>query len=127
MASEQERIRLYSELPDRIAYLFQDDAEVVYAEKAEKNAKKHADRVAILTDFLAWLEAPHELFEESELEYQAEEEAKREFLHVEQEAKREALRSLKVTKRRRKTALKEEEDSDDDANETGDMVETGVL
>ncbi len=63
VASERERIKLYSELPARIAYLFQADDEVVYEEKAEKNAKKHEDRVAILTDFLAWLEPRFEAYD----------------------------------------------------------------
>jgi len=55
VAGEKERIRTYAELPERIAYLFADDAELPYEESAEKNARKHADRVATLRDFLAWL------------------------------------------------------------------------
>jgi glutamyl-tRNA synthetase len=53
--SEQERIRLYSELPERLAYLFAPDAEVSYAEKALQGARKHADRVPVLTAYLEWL------------------------------------------------------------------------
>ncbi len=58
VATEQERIRLYADLPARIAYLFARDGEVVYDPQAEKNARKHADRLDTLKDYLAWLE-PH--------------------------------------------------------------------
>lgn len=37
----QERIRLYSELPEKIAFLFAGDEDLAYEEKAEKNARKH--------------------------------------------------------------------------------------
>jgi len=55
LESERERIHLYSELPERIAYLFEDDDAVAYQEKAEKNARKHADSPGVLTAYLAWL------------------------------------------------------------------------
>ncbi len=55
VASEQERIRTYAELPGAIAYLFAADGAVVYEEKAEKNARKHGERVQVLRDYLAWL------------------------------------------------------------------------
>lgn len=55
VASERERIRLYSELPDRLAYLFVADHSVEYADKAQKNALKQAEGQAVLADFRAWL------------------------------------------------------------------------
>jgi len=55
IAGEKERIRTYAELPERIRYLFADDAAVPYDETAEKNSRKHADRVATLRDYLEWL------------------------------------------------------------------------
>jgi len=55
VAGEKERIRTYAELPERIAYLFAEDAALHYEESAEKNARKHADRVATLRRFLEWL------------------------------------------------------------------------
>ena len=56
VALEQERIRLYSELPARLAPLFAADDAVVYEEKAEKNARKHEDRLETLGSYLEWLE-----------------------------------------------------------------------
>jgi glutamyl/glutaminyl-tRNA synthetase len=53
--SEKERIKLYSELPARIAYLFARDGEVVYQDDALAAARKHADRVDVLSRYLAWL------------------------------------------------------------------------
>lgn len=53
LALGQERVRLYSEMPDTIGFLFAADDEVVYEEKAEANSRKHADRLQILTDYLA--------------------------------------------------------------------------
>ena len=53
--SERERMRLYAELPDRLAYLFEDDGDVTYQEKAEKNARKHAQGVELLERYAAWL------------------------------------------------------------------------
>ncbi|HED64789.1 MAG TPA: glutamate--tRNA ligase [Planctomycetes bacterium] len=55
LATERERIQLYSELPARIAYLFQDDDAVVYDPKAEKNARKHEGRIELLETYLEWL------------------------------------------------------------------------
>jgi len=55
VASEKERIKLYSELPARIAYLFARDAEVPYQEEALAAARKHPARVDTLTRYLAWL------------------------------------------------------------------------
>jgi len=55
VASERERIKLYSELPARIAYLFAPDEEVPYAPEALAAAQKHPERVATLTGYLAWL------------------------------------------------------------------------
>lgn len=55
VASEQERIRTYAELPGALAYLFAADDAVAYEEKAEKNARKHADGTRVLRDYLAWL------------------------------------------------------------------------
>ncbi|MDP6518871.1 MAG: glutamate--tRNA ligase [Planctomycetota bacterium] len=56
VAQEQERIRLYSEIPERVAYLFADDEAVPYAPKAEKNARRHESRLdtlAAFADFIA--------------------------------------------------------------------------
>lgn len=55
VASEKERIKLYSELPGRIAYLFATDDALPYQDDALAGAKKHAARVATLTSYLAWL------------------------------------------------------------------------
>lgn len=55
VAQEQERIRLYSELPARIAYLFAEDDAVEYDAKAEKGARKHAERLETLADYRTWL------------------------------------------------------------------------
>jgi glutamyl-tRNA synthetase len=55
VASEKERIRLYSELPGRIAYLFAPDAELVYQDDAVAAARKHAERAATLASYLDWL------------------------------------------------------------------------
>jgi glutamyl-tRNA synthetase len=57
VASERERIRLYSELPERLAYLFAPDDEVPYQEKAVDGARKHADGARVLVEFQAWLAA----------------------------------------------------------------------
>jgi glutamyl-tRNA synthetase len=53
--AERERIRLYGELPARIAYLFVGDDAVEYDPKAEKGARKHEARVSTLEDYLGWL------------------------------------------------------------------------
>ncbi len=55
VASERERIHLYSELPARIAYLFEDDAELTWQDAALKNANKHAGAADTLASYLAWL------------------------------------------------------------------------
>lgn len=53
--SEQERIQLYSELPERIAYLFTDDDAVVYDPEAEAGARRHAGRGELLAAYRDWL------------------------------------------------------------------------
>ena len=45
---EQERIGTYSELPERVAWAFAADDEVVYAPKAEAGVRKHAEAAATL-------------------------------------------------------------------------------
>jgi len=55
VASEKERIHLYSELPERIGYLFSDDAAVPYDPVALANARRHADRTSVLAAYLEWL------------------------------------------------------------------------
>ncbi|MFN0242655.1 MAG: glutamate--tRNA ligase [Planctomycetota bacterium] len=55
VAGEKERIRTYSELSDRIRYLFVDDDKVAYDPEAEKSVRKHENRVETLAVFLAWL------------------------------------------------------------------------
>ncbi len=55
VAGEKERIRTYAELPGRIAYLFGDESSLAYDEVAEKNARKHVERVATLRAYLEWL------------------------------------------------------------------------
>ena len=54
--TEQARISIYSELPARIAYLFQPDSAVVWADEAVVAVKKHAAAVQTLRDYRAWLE-----------------------------------------------------------------------
>ncbi|MEM7310700.1 MAG: glutamate--tRNA ligase [Planctomycetota bacterium] len=53
VALVQERISLYADVPDKLAWLFAADDAVEYAEKAEKNAKKHGPEH--LTAYLDWL------------------------------------------------------------------------
>ena len=48
VAGMQERVRLYSELPEKISFLFEEDGAVSYDEKAVKNAKKHEVRDDVL-------------------------------------------------------------------------------
>ena len=55
VATEQERIRLYSELPARIAYLFCADDAVPSDPKAEKGARKHDGAAATLEAYGEWL------------------------------------------------------------------------
>ncbi len=52
---EQERIRVYGDLPARIAHLFQADEAVVYEDEAEAAARKHPARVETLRAYLEWL------------------------------------------------------------------------
>ena len=56
VAGEQERIELFSELPDRVRPFFEADADVTYEEAAEKNARKHEARAEHLAQFSGWLE-----------------------------------------------------------------------
>jgi glutamyl/glutaminyl-tRNA synthetase len=51
----RERITLYSEAPARLAWAFADDAAVVYAEDAEKGARKQPGAAETLSAYLAWL------------------------------------------------------------------------
>ncbi|MFT5152633.1 MAG: nondiscriminating glutamyl-tRNA synthetase [Planctomycetota bacterium] len=53
---ERERIRLYSELPARVAHYFADDATVEYQPKAEAGARKRDARVATLAAYREWLQ-----------------------------------------------------------------------
>ncbi|HJO26459.1 MAG TPA: glutamate--tRNA ligase [Planctomycetota bacterium] len=55
VAQEQERIRLYSELPGRVAYLFAADAALEYSPKAEKNARRHESCTATLAAFAEFI------------------------------------------------------------------------
>ncbi|MEM1449882.1 MAG: glutamate--tRNA ligase [Planctomycetota bacterium] len=58
VAGEQERIELFGDFLPRVRPFFEADDAVTYEEKAEKNARKHEDRAAILADFDAWLQGP---------------------------------------------------------------------
>ncbi len=53
--SEQARIHVYSELPPRIAYLFQPDDAVVWTDEPLAAVRKHANAAQTLVDFRAWL------------------------------------------------------------------------
>ena len=55
VAQERERIRLYSELPERLAHWFADDDAVPYQPKAEKNARKREDGLKVLSAWRDWL------------------------------------------------------------------------
>jgi glutamyl-tRNA synthetase len=55
VASERERIKLYSELPARLAYLFASDRDLHYNDDALSLARKHEARLAVLKDYAAWL------------------------------------------------------------------------
>ena len=55
LALGQDRIRIYSEMPEQIAFLYSADDAVEYEEKAEANCRKHANRIQILKDYLAFL------------------------------------------------------------------------
>ena len=61
VANERERIRLYSELPPRIAHYFAPDEAVEYDPKAEKNARKRAGRIETLGAYLSWLREREDL------------------------------------------------------------------
>ncbi|MCP3914261.1 MAG: glutamate--tRNA ligase [bacterium] len=64
---EQERIRLYSELPGRIEHYFGPDDEVAYDPKAEKGARKREGRVETLLAYLEWLKGRTDLAEPAAL------------------------------------------------------------
>jgi glutamyl-tRNA synthetase len=55
VAGEKERIRTYSELGQRVAYLFVPDEHLGYDEQAEKNARKQASRITVLRAYSDWL------------------------------------------------------------------------
>ncbi len=55
VASEKERIRLYSELPARLAYHFAADDELPYQPEAVQGARKHEGFDRTLADYLEWL------------------------------------------------------------------------
>lgn len=55
VAEEQERIRLYSELPARIRFYFAADDAVEWDKKAEKGARKRGDIVGTLAAYREWL------------------------------------------------------------------------
>jgi nondiscriminating glutamyl-tRNA synthetase len=55
VAGEKERIRTYSEFADHIAYLFVPDDQLPFDEQAEKNARKHPERIATLRALVEWL------------------------------------------------------------------------
>lgn len=57
LTAEKERMHVYSDFPERIAYLFASDDELPYDPDAEANSRKHAERVAVLGDYSAWLRA----------------------------------------------------------------------
>ncbi|HVS18938.1 MAG TPA: glutamate--tRNA ligase [Planctomycetota bacterium] len=52
---EQERIATYADLPERVAWAFAADEEVVYDPKAEAGARKHADASRTLHEYADWL------------------------------------------------------------------------
>ena len=66
VALAQERIHLYSELPERLAYLFVDDDAVEYQPKALKGAQKHAGTETFLGEYLAWVRPALERGDEAE-------------------------------------------------------------
>lgn len=51
VAMGQERVRLYSEMPATIGFLYAADEDLEWDEKAEKNARKHADCVTTLKNW----------------------------------------------------------------------------
>ena len=52
LALGQERVRLYSEMPTQIGFLYAADDALPYDEKAEANSRKHAERIPILRKYL---------------------------------------------------------------------------
>ncbi|MFT5059610.1 MAG: nondiscriminating glutamyl-tRNA synthetase [Planctomycetota bacterium] len=55
LALGQERIRIYSEMADQIGFLYADDENLPYEEKAEANSRKHERRLEILGDYYEFL------------------------------------------------------------------------
>jgi glutamyl/glutaminyl-tRNA synthetase len=55
VASVQERLTLYADLPSWIAHFFAPDDQVAYDPKAEKGARKHERRLELLEGYAAWL------------------------------------------------------------------------
>jgi len=55
IASERERIHVYSELPERVRYLFAQDAQLEYQAPALAAARKHARGLETLSAFRDWL------------------------------------------------------------------------
>ena len=55
VALAQERIHLYSDLPEQVAWAFAQDGAVEFEEKALKGARKHADGRETLVAFRSWL------------------------------------------------------------------------
>ncbi len=55
VASAQERIGLYSELPGKIGYLLAADEEVPFDPKAAKNARKHEGFAELLAEYAEWV------------------------------------------------------------------------
>ncbi len=56
VATTRERVRLYSEIPAQLAWLYEADDAVTFDEKAEANARKHgAEALALLGEFAEWV------------------------------------------------------------------------
>ncbi len=55
VAGEKERVHTYSDLVERLRYLFVDDEKLVYDPGAEANARKQVARIETLKAFLDWL------------------------------------------------------------------------
>ena len=53
--TEQARIQIYSELAPRIAYLFQRDEAVLWADDAVVAVRKHANAVQTVREYREWL------------------------------------------------------------------------
>lgn len=54
--SERERMRLYADLPERLAYLFAPDDALPFDPKAERNARKQDPEGSTLLSYREWLE-----------------------------------------------------------------------